>query len=274
SIIVLTPTGIAASNIDGYTIYSACEFGIEGTCNNNNLTGDTLNKLQDFWNKIQCVIIDKVSMIRQYLLARFHIFLKVVKSSDISAPFARLNILFSDDFMQLLLVLDPALYMPSKVSNINLSEEFKAANDIELNSNFKKCKHALYKPLINNRSVMNAIGRNLWLNHQREALRSRIINDNRIKNNEWKNATFLVTRNDLLSDTKENALAGILPLTVRMTVILTVNICICDGLANSSKGIIKQININKDSIESFSLEEKLIILKRPSTYVVIEPIDL
>ncbi|CAG8662384.1 20176_t:CDS:2, partial [Cetraspora pellucida] len=163
-IIVLVSTGIAALNINRYIIHSTCGFGIEGTCNNNNLTSDTLHKLQDFWNKIQYVIINKVSMIRQYLLTRFHIFLKVVKSSNISTPFAKLNILFSDNFMQLPLVLNSALYMPSKVSNINLSKKFQAVNDIELDLDFKKHKHALYKPLINNHSVMNAIERNLWLN--------------------------------------------------------------------------------------------------------------
>ncbi|CAG8701777.1 5748_t:CDS:2, partial [Cetraspora pellucida] len=127
SIIVLVPTGIAISNINRYTIHSACGFGIYGTCNNNNLT--------------------------------------VIKSSNTSAPFARLNIHFSDDFMQLSLVLDPALYIPSNVSKIiNLSEKFQAANDIELDSNSKRHKHALYKPLINNHSLMNTIGRNLWLN--------------------------------------------------------------------------------------------------------------
>src|SRR5215212_6697577 len=104
---------------------------------------------------------------------------------------------------------------------------------------------------------------------QRAALRSRILGDDRIKTQEWKDAAFLVSRNDVriqlnfnaakehaqdlqqpviyscaqdsyrrtpltgsnrrrflsTPDAKENALCGILLLSIGMKVALTVNIC-------------------------------------------------
>jgi hypothetical protein len=59
-----------------------------------------------------------------------------------------------------------------------------------------------------------------------------------------------------------------------MTVVLTVNICINDGLANGTQGILRQIVYEKDNIITrYSREEKSIILKKVPKYVVIELVD-
>src|SRR3982751_2518036 len=50
-------------------------------------------------------------------------------------------------------------------------------------------------------------------------------------------------------DTKENSLAGILALSIGMKVVLTVNICTNDGLANGAQGILRQIVYDQDAID-------------------------
>jgi len=70
---------------------------------------------------------------------------------------------------------------------------------------------------------------------------------------------------------KENALCGILPLSIGMKVVLTVNICTDDGLANGAQGILRKIVYNRDSIDhSASQQGKIIAIKNPPKYVVIE----
>jgi len=152
---------------------------------------------------------------------------------------------------------------------------------------------------------------------QREALRSRILGDSRVNTQEWKDAVFLVTRNELrvqlnfevtkeyarnhgqllffscaedyyhrklitgnnrlrflsAADIKDNVLSGILPLSIGMKVVLTVNICVPDGLANGAQGILRQIVYDKNSIDhSSSQRGKTVVLKSPPKYVVIEMI--
>jgi hypothetical protein len=72
-------------------------------------------------------------------------------------------------------------------------------------------------------------------------------------------------------DTKDNAIAGILPLSVGMKVALTVNICTNDGMANGARGILRQIVYDEESAEqSHSHQGKAIVLKKPPKYVVVE----
>ena len=72
-------------------------------------------------------------------------------------------------------------------------------------------------------------------------------------------------------DTKENSLAGILPLSIGMKVVLTVNVCTNDGLANGAQGILRQIVYGQDTIDrSCSRQGKTIVLREPPKYVVVE----
>jgi len=148
-------------------------------------------------------------------------------------------------------------------------------------------------------------------------LRSRFLGDSRVNSKEWKDAVFLVTRNEVrvqlnfdvtkehardreqplifscaenyyhrkfitgnnrlkflsAPDTKENVLSGILPLSLGMKVVLTVNICVPDGLANGAQGTLRQIVYDKDSVDLSSQRGKIIVLKCPPKYVVIELFD-
>ena len=127
---------------------------------------------------------------------------------------------------------------------------------------------------------------------QRQALRSRILGNGGITNPEWRDAVFLVSRNQIrvqidfdatkeyaenitsssstlvpriltknsakriktskfssALDIKENALSGILPLSIGMKVTLTVNICTNDGLADGAEGIVRQIVFDEGSVD-------------------------
>ncbi|RHZ89046.1 hypothetical protein Glove_19g345 [Diversispora epigaea] len=98
TLLILVPTGNVITNINGHTIYSTC---------------------------------DEISMVGQMLLAEFYSFLKKIKGTDNLVLFARINILFAGNFMQLPPVLDLTLYIPDKINSL---------------------------------TVMNTAGRNLWLN--------------------------------------------------------------------------------------------------------------
>jgi len=341
TLVVLAPTGVAAASICGRTIHSACGFGFgEDDKKTNFPTGDLLRRQQEIWAKIEYVIIDEISMIGQKLLARFHAFLKIAKATDDSSPFAGLNILFVGDFMQLPPVLDPPLYTPSKVAN------FAVLSSPESRSGIKRKRQQKHVSISSN-TVTNTTGRDLWLNvkhvillkkpmrqiddpfyagildafrkgrlteDQKNALRSRILGDDRVKNPEWKDASILVTRNEarvqlnfdatvehaqdlgqpliyscaedsyrqtiltgyhrqnFLStpDTKDNALCGILPLSISMKVVLTVNICTADGLANGAQGILRQIVYDKADVDELYSQPGSIVLQKPPKYVVVE----
>lgn len=101
-------------------------------------------------------------MIGQSLLAQFHSFLKIAKATDTSAPFAGLNILFCGDFMQLPPVLDTALYVPNKVTTIELTSNNEPQNNEDCLTKDTKQKNTKNSS-INTCTVTNAIGRNLWL---------------------------------------------------------------------------------------------------------------
>jgi len=74
-------------------------------------------------------------------------------------------------------------------------------------------------------------------------------------------------------DTKENNLCGILPLSIGMRVVFTINICTNDGIANGAEGILCQIVYDQDSIDRLSSRGRSIVLKAPPKFAVVELID-
>ncbi|CAG8744733.1 3719_t:CDS:2 [Dentiscutata erythropus] len=156
-LIVLAPTGIAAVNICGNTIHSACGFGFnEGGNNYSNFSNEYKCQLQECWSKIEYAILDELSIVGQNLLAQFHTFIKKIKFNNDSTPFARINILFARDFIQSPPVLDKALYTPDKITCFT-SAEYSSSKS-------KKRKYNINLLLINSRTVTNTTGRSLWLN--------------------------------------------------------------------------------------------------------------
>ncbi|CAG8812666.1 22307_t:CDS:2, partial [Cetraspora pellucida] len=158
------PTGIAATNICRSTIHSACKLGFSKNSKNTTiLSEESLHQLQETWSKIEYVIIDEISIISQSLLAQFHTFIKKLKATDDLTPFAKLNILFVSDFIQLPSVLDLTLYVPNKITLISSILNSQCYNQFENLSKYTKIKCNIDLSSINNQSVTNTTGRNLWL---------------------------------------------------------------------------------------------------------------
>ncbi|CAG8540090.1 4603_t:CDS:2, partial [Scutellospora calospora] len=246
-----TPTGNAAVNISGNTIHSACGFSFDENGNTH-----------------------ETSMIGQNLLTRFHTFTKKIKTSDDSAPFARISILFAGDFMQLPPVLDKALYIPDTItcfSSLVENEPSKSINlwlnvnhAVQLKTQMRQIDDPFYMNILKNMRHGNLT------EIQLEALRSRILSNNLIDSREWRNATFLVTKNDLrvwlnLEAVKEHAYDN------NLSVIYS---CAQDSynrkiLARNNR-ILRQIVYDQNSINTSSSHGNNIVLKDPPKYVIVE----
>lgn len=332
---ILAYTGIAASNISGSTIHSVCGFIFNKGNGEAGLAGDTLAEYQERWSKIEYVFLDEISVVGQTLLAQLHKFFRIVKAVNHEAPFAGINMIFSGDFQQLPPVQDTALYMPSKINQVDNkttepTREKKSRRGPHLDSavaktigrelwqsvqkvvELKQPMRQIADPTY--ASILSNIRKGYLPENQRQILRTRILGDDRIATDEWKRSVFLVTRNQLrarlnfeatreyaddqrqlivyscardtyngnpiegstrrrflsVSDTKENSLCGILPLSIGIKVLITTNICANDGLANGSEGILRQIVYEAGTIDYSSSKAESLILKTPPKYAVIE----
>ncbi|KAF0543776.1 ATP-dependent DNA helicase RRM3-like [Gigaspora margarita] len=125
------------------------------------IAGNTLHsQLQEYWTQIEYLLIDEISIVGQKLLAQLHAFIKKVKAIDDHTPFAKINILFASDFMQLPPVLDFALYVLDKFALISNQ---LSSQSISKNQSSSKCikQRSLS---INTCFVTNITERSLWLN--------------------------------------------------------------------------------------------------------------
>ncbi|CAG8467699.1 10788_t:CDS:10, partial [Scutellospora calospora] len=256
-LIVLAPTSIAAINICESTIHSACRFSFD----------ESLNTRSNL-SKEKYAIIDETSMIGQNLLSRFHTFTKKIKASDDSTPFAGINILFAGNFMQLLPVLDKALYMSEKITYFSPPVE----NETSKNDPF-------YASILKNMHHSNITEIQLELNL--EAVKEHAYDNNQFIIYSCVMDSYnrkILTRNNHIkflsvSNIKENILCRILSLSINMKVVLTVNICTNDNMANGLLEIFQQIVYDQNSIDYSSSRKNNIVLKGPPKYVIVELTD-
>jgi ATP-dependent DNA helicase PIF1 len=107
NIVVLAPTGVAAVNIDGETIHSFFGFKPNITLDNlSEVIKKTSFQKKQLLNKLDCIVIDEISMVRADLLDIIDEFLKVILSknhlsSDLIPPFGGLQMVFIGDLFQL-----------------------------------------------------------------------------------------------------------------------------------------------------------------------------
>lgn len=94
-IIVLAPTGIAALNVKGQTIHSF--FGFPPKLINKRDIKKRRNRR--IYKKIDCIIIDEISMVRADLLDNIDYFLRL--NRDIPSPFGSVQMIFFGDLFQL-----------------------------------------------------------------------------------------------------------------------------------------------------------------------------
>ena len=103
------PTAKAAFIINGDTIHSLFNIPVSNRKNYlENLTGDSLSKLQDQFQSIKFIIIDEFSMIGQEMLCKIDKRLKQAKNKQL--PFGGVSIILTGDPAQLLPVLALPLY--------------------------------------------------------------------------------------------------------------------------------------------------------------------
>ena len=96
AVVVLAPTGVAAVNVRGQTIHSFFRFKPD-------ITPDGVTKFKgdgDTYKKIDCIVIDEVSMVRADLLDCVNRFLKL-NGKNSHAPFGGIQMIFIGDLYQL-----------------------------------------------------------------------------------------------------------------------------------------------------------------------------
>src|SRR5579859_1396396 len=107
-LIVTATTGSAAVNINGSTVHSAASIPIETS------NGKKMGKLKkhqlDEWQHRQYMIIDEVSMLDSKVIEDLHSQLAKVKANP-EINFGGVNMIFFGDFLQLLAVLNPDVYV-------------------------------------------------------------------------------------------------------------------------------------------------------------------
>ncbi|XP_054260005.1 uncharacterized protein LOC128984689 [Macrosteles quadrilineatus] len=114
SVLILAPTGCAASNVNGQTIHSALRLNIR---NFNELQGENERNLQILFENVRVVVCDEISMCGQKLLAMIDKRLRQAKPEDQDEVFGGLIVYLCGDMAQLLPVQDRALFMPADLSN-------------------------------------------------------------------------------------------------------------------------------------------------------------
>eukprot|EP01047_Picozoa_sp_COSAG01_P032167 COSAG01_NODE_2312_length_7938_cov_4.108687_11_plen_429_part_00 len=97
-IVVLAPTGVSALNVQGETLHSFFKFKINISTEMAQQKGSRLKRTQ-FYEQIDCIVIDEVSMLRADLLSCMDVFLKAVLKSEL--PFGGKQVIFFGDLYQL-----------------------------------------------------------------------------------------------------------------------------------------------------------------------------
>lgn len=98
NIVVLAPTGVAAVNIEGQTIHSFFRFKPGVTLKEARGAAKKCEKMKIF-HKLECVVIDEISMVRADLLDCVNEFLKTIRKNKLA--FGGVQMIFFGDLYQL-----------------------------------------------------------------------------------------------------------------------------------------------------------------------------
>jgi ATP-dependent DNA helicase PIF1 len=109
--VVVAPTGVAASNIEGHTIHSMFSIPVQEF---KSLCADSLLDLQEKWNGIEYIIVDEISMVGQTLMGKIDSRLRQIFPSKAHSVFGGCSMIMLGDFGQLPPVMDSSLFSPEK----------------------------------------------------------------------------------------------------------------------------------------------------------------
>ncbi|CAF1257771.1 unnamed protein product [Rotaria sordida] len=147
----LAPSSAAAVGINGLTMQSMLREGRRKSNTNTILTQSEILTIENEWRNIDYCLIDEISMVGCYMLARFHKITTTAKHTEPSIPFGGINMIFLGDFVQYGPVLDRPLY-----SNL-LSTQDTLEDTLNLTKQTAKQRN------VTERDIQCKVGRALWL---------------------------------------------------------------------------------------------------------------
>lgn len=145
----LAPSSAAAVGIGGLTMQSMLHEARNKSSNQANFRQADLSNIEAEWRNIEYCLIDEISMVGCYMLARLHKIMTIAKHTPPTVPFGGINMLFLGDFVQYAPVLDRPLY-----ANILANDE-SLFNTISENLTRRR--------IISEREIQCKVGRALWL---------------------------------------------------------------------------------------------------------------
>ena len=108
TVLLTAPTGVAAFNVEGMTVYSALLLGTSHTT----LTQEKLNTLRTKLSNLQLLIIDEVSMVGSNMVLEIHNRLQQLKGTKDNYTVGNIAILAVGDLYQLQPVAQPFIFDP------------------------------------------------------------------------------------------------------------------------------------------------------------------
>lgn len=145
----LAPSSAAAVGIDGLTIQSMLHEGRNKSSGQSEFKQADLSAIEAEWRSIDYCLIDEISMVGCYMLARIHKITTIAKHTSPTVPFGGVNMIFLGDFIQYAPVLDRPLY-----SNLLLSNETLSNTISDRPSGLR---------MMSERDIQCKVGRALWL---------------------------------------------------------------------------------------------------------------
>ncbi|CAF1429338.1 unnamed protein product [Rotaria sordida] len=252
----LEPTGIAAAEIDGMIIHSF--LGEQRNSGKPRTIKPGDSKLEKEWRSVECLLIDKMSMIGLTLLAKLNRIISIAKHVDPQVPFGGVNIIFFGDYLQYRPVYDTLLHTDFSLSSKNKSGKLPTEKEIQqrvarsliLQINcvapILMFRNEVRTQLNNKPAIHNAaqLGHVPMVCIAQDTCNGKPIED-----------PILIKKLLELSDNKTEHLPGLLLFVPGMPAILTQNIAIELRLINGINGIFQQLVYQADSVSTDVLSE-------------------
>ncbi|KAK3932750.1 ATP-dependent DNA helicase [Frankliniella fusca] len=108
SFLILAPTGVAATNVNGSTIHSKLHIPAKGAFQS--LTGENARKFEIEFHSVKFLLIDEYSMIGTNMLSKIHHRCQQAKQ-NYEEDYGGLNLILFGDISQLPPTVDPAVYI-------------------------------------------------------------------------------------------------------------------------------------------------------------------
>ena len=133
----LTPTSVAATEIDGMTIHSFLGEGRSRKNRSPSINRPGQMKLENTWRFVEYIILDEMSMVGLSLLARLNKLVAMAKHCDPMTTMGGINLILFGDYIQYSPVFDKPLYYnfsTTTVDDTNKKTKLPTENEIQQKS--------------------------------------------------------------------------------------------------------------------------------------------